>query len=81
MSKFYGTLASDKGETTRAGHHWIRATAQSFEGSVSISLIPSPNEGEGLLAELEVSGGSNPSPRNRVWRVTLRELLSQAGIS
>ena len=39
MSRLYGTLESDKGTTTRAGHRYIRASAQSFDGSVSVEIV------------------------------------------
>lgn len=35
---YYGTLESDKGKTTRAGHQYIDATAQTFDGSVTVSI-------------------------------------------
>lgn len=38
MSKFYGTLISEKGTKTKAGHREITAVAQSWEGSVSAEL-------------------------------------------
>lgn len=38
MSKLYGCLHSDKGVSTRAGHQYIRASAQSYEGSVTVEL-------------------------------------------
>ena len=38
MSKFYGTLSSDKGDTTRAGNRYISAAAQSFDGSIIVSI-------------------------------------------
>ena len=38
MSKFYGTLISDKGENTRAGHRHMTAMAQTFSGSVGVDI-------------------------------------------
>ena len=43
MSKFYGTLISDKGENTRAGHRHMTATAQTFSGSVGVDLYMDVN--------------------------------------
>lgn len=40
MSKFYGTLVSDKGASTRAGHREIAATAQTADGSVTVDIGP-----------------------------------------
>lgn len=37
-SKYYGTLVSDKGESTRAGHRFISASAQSWDGSVTVTV-------------------------------------------
>lgn len=75
MSKFYGTLTSDKGSTTRAGHHWIKATAQSWEGSVCVSLFKGATSGE-LLVEIEVGEGSTSCPSKSIWRKPLKELLN-----
>lgn len=36
--RYYGTLISDKGVTTRAGHRFIQAAAQTFAGSVSVDI-------------------------------------------
>ena len=38
MSKYYGTLESDKGTSTRAGHRYMSASAQTFDGSVTVSI-------------------------------------------
>ena len=40
MSKYYGTLQSDKGTSTRAGHREIAATAQTMAGSVTVDIGP-----------------------------------------
>lgn len=40
MSKLYGTLVSDKSgrRVTKTGSQYIKAVAQSYEGSVSVEL-------------------------------------------
>lgn len=75
MSKFYGTLNTDAGKhvVTKTGHHWVKATAQSWDGSVSVEL-----EGHatlGVLFELRVERGSTPRPDTVVLRLTLAQLL------
>lgn len=75
MSKFYGTLDSDKGITTRAGHTYIRATAQSWEGSASVTL---DEEEDGTVwVCLHVGHGSTSCPCSLVWRQPLASLLAK----
>lgn len=38
ISKYYGTLTSDKGTSTRAGHKYMSASAQTHEGSVMVEI-------------------------------------------
>jgi hypothetical protein len=38
MSKFYGQVVGDRGAATRGGHHRIKASAQSYDGSVITEL-------------------------------------------
>lgn len=75
MSKFYGTLESDKGVTTRAGHQYIQATAQSWAGSASVTLSPG-NDGK-LWVQLHVGHGSTSQPRTLVWTQPLASLLAK----
>ena len=78
MSKFYGTLDSDKGVTTRAGHTYIRATAQSWEGSASVTL-EADGDGKVWLA-LHVGHGSTSCPISLVWRKSLGSLLAKVKV-
>lgn len=39
ISKYYGTLTSDKGISTCAGHRWINAAAQTHDGSVVVEIV------------------------------------------
>lgn len=42
MSKFYGTLLADDGKkSTRCGHHRMTAYAQSYDGSVGVTVTGS----------------------------------------
>ena len=38
MSKFYSSIQGERGEATRCGHREIRASAQSFDGSIIVSM-------------------------------------------
>ena len=38
MAKFYGTLQGNRGEATRCGSDRIDVSAQSYDGSVMVSL-------------------------------------------
>ena len=76
MSKFYGTLSSDSGEPrTKTGHQWIMATAQSWEGSVSVSI---DEEAGKLWVSIRVAGYSLNMPTRLVYRRPLAELVNLA---
>lgn len=72
MSQFYGTLESDKGVTTRAGYRYIRASAQSWEGSVTVELHEN-------MVSIDVQKGSGTGGR-RVLSMTLEKLLQVEGL-
>lgn len=74
MSAYYGTLESDKGVTTRAGHRYVKATAQSWEGSASVTL--GKDEDGAVWLSLHVGSGSTPNPIALVWRRRLGDLLA-----
>jgi hypothetical protein len=76
MSKFYGTLTSDKGQSTRAGHHFIRATAQSFDNSIAVELI---GEGEGQMVSITAAKGSTETPSEVLFRGSVNALRLQLG--
>jgi len=78
VSKFYGTVTSDKGERTRTGHKFIRATAQSFEGSVGVEIRPTASGG--LFVTLLIGKGSTPAPSFEVLTIGLGELQRLAGM-
>ena len=74
MSKYYGTLSSDKGDSTRAGHRYMRATAQSWEGSVGVRL--SENENGEMEVDITASSGSVAYPHHMVLACKLSDLLA-----
>lgn len=74
MSRFYGTVTSDKGTSTRAGHRHIRASAQSREGSVSVEII------EPGIVVIDVQEASGTGGR-QLLRVTLADLVHAGGLA
>lgn len=80
MSRFYGTLTSDKGQSTRAGHHWIRATAQSYGGSISVTIGQGTHaKNSPLFVTIRASERSTDSPEVLIAEVELETLLGVAG--
>lgn len=75
MSKFYGTVQGNRGEATRGGskNSGIKATAQSWEGSVSVLLF---NENEEIRCNIIAGKGSTSDPSGViVYTGTLADLL------
>jgi hypothetical protein len=68
MSKYYGTLESDKGRTTRAGHKYIDASARTYDGSVTVTIR------DGIVT-LQVSDGSAVGG-NVIYSGKLSDLLN-----
>ncbi len=68
MSKFYGTLTSDKGTTTRAGHRYMSAAAQTYDGSVIVEISNG-------IVEIQVSDTSATSGRT-VLQMPLKDLVT-----
>ena len=57
MSKFYGqVMGAAKTEATRRGHHYIKTSAQSFNGSVITELTY--NENDQLMVRINTGTGS-----------------------
>lgn len=75
MARFYGTINSDKGNrmVTRTGARWIRATAQSWSGSVSIHMVASDNGDH--IVEISVEGCSVSNPAFTIFSGRLSDLL------
>ncbi len=60
MSKFYGSLQSNRPNIqTKCGDKWIQATAQSFDGSVSVKL---KYDGDDLCVAIRYDDTSTPDP-------------------
>ena len=56
MSKFYGqVMGAAKTEATRRGHHYIKTSAQSFDGSVITELT---YEDDKLMVRINTGTGS-----------------------
>lgn len=72
MSQLYGTLTSDSGVSTREGHRYVRASAQSWEGSVSVELH------DGTVS-IDVVQGSGTGGR-RLLTASLDNLLKAEGL-
>lgn len=73
MSKYYGTLQSERSTKTSTGDTHIRATAQSWNGSVSVVIAPDALGKE--RAVITVGEGSTDGPSRIVWSGYLEELL------
>ena len=44
MSKFYGTIQGERSAATRTGHRSIKASAQSWDGSITTELTYDSNK-------------------------------------
>lgn len=73
MSKFYGTLQGARGEATRQGHSSIRASAQSWDGSIIVEL--SELDGE-TMYEIRVGKGSTAYGDKTIAQGKLSDLLN-----
>jgi len=76
MSKYYGTLRTEKGGATRQGNQYVIATdvyeyTQSYVGSVSVSVM-------GDIVEIRAEEGSTNSPSHLLWTGGIHELLDQS---
>ncbi len=78
MAKFYGTLQANSAKTnaTKSGHRNIKATAQSYDGSISVELFYPQYGTEGeLLCELCIENGtSKADPRYQYFEGPLWKL-------
>ena len=61
MSKFYGTLQSSGNPKTLRGANGIKATAQSYAGSVSVALVPQTSgpKSESVMCVIKVCVGES----------------------
>ncbi len=65
MSKLYGNIIADRGESTRCSNREITTAARSFDGSVIVSL--DYDENDELRVRIECADGS------RVYGKTLAD--------
>jgi len=73
MSKFYGTLTNDRGfQSTRTGHQNIKATAQSWSGSVSVELYE--KDGEIIVQVKYDNDTSTANPFQSLFTCKLSEI-------
>lgn len=56
MAKFYGQVVGERQAATRTGHRRIKASAQSWDGSVSTELT---YENDNLMVAIQVASGSS----------------------
>jgi hypothetical protein len=76
MSKLFGTLQSEKtGKATRTASSIIEATAQSYDGSVSVSLNASGD------LSIYIDEGWTQRPSKMMWSGKLSELLLAKGFA
>lgn len=57
MAKFYGQINGGRGTATRTGHHNIRTSAQSYDGSIQTEL--SYNDEGKLMVRVDTSDCSS----------------------
>jgi len=72
MSKLYTTVRTDATKTahTARGHHWVKATLQSWNGSVQLTLDENGN------VAIYAENGSTSIPSHLVLATTLADLLA-----
>jgi len=75
MSKFYGMVVGDRGEATRGGHHRIKASCQSYAGSV-ITELTYNHEGQ-LMVDVSVGIGESTSYGRTIFHGTFEEYVAK----
>ena len=80
MSKLYATINADNGRsvTTRRAHHEVAATAQSWDGSVQVSLGYDELT-ESLGVRVCLDRGSDANPNCHVWGGTFTQFAKLVG--
>ena len=74
MAKFYGQIAGDRGAATRTGYSRIKATSQSYDGSV-ITELTYNDEGK-LMVDVCV-GDCSTAYGHRVFYGTFEEFVAK----
>ena len=73
MAKFFGTVQGGRGKATRLGHSDLKATAQSYDGSIVTQLY----EEDGVtFASIYVSPDSTQVGQHRLYRGPIKGLFS-----
>jgi hypothetical protein len=76
MSKLYGQIQGHRGAATRCGHSHIKASVQSYDGSV-ITELQYNDKGQ-LMLEVTVAKDESTSCRgSRVFYGTLDEFIDK----
>lgn len=71
MSKLYLTANSDAIRVSRTarGHHWVKCSLQSWDGSIGVSLDENGN------VEIRVEEGSTANPGRLLWAGSMKQLV------
>ena len=76
MAKFYGSIQGNRGAATRMGHQSIKASVQSYDGSV-ITELSYNDEGQ-LLVDVSVAKDESTAYRGtRLFYGTLDEFIKK----
>lgn len=76
MAKFYGSVQGNRGAATRMGHSGIKASVQSYDGSV-ITELSYNDEGQ-LMVDITVAKDESTAFRGqRVFYGTLNEFVDK----
>jgi len=80
MAKFYGQVLSlNKSPATRTGHSGISVSAQSWHGSIQVSLTPvnENDESEDVWVSITVGEGSTGHGDILIWSGPISEFLQE----
>ena len=75
MAKFYGSIQGNRGAATRMGHQSIKASVQSYDGSV-ITELSYNDEGQ-LLVDVCVAKDESSAYGQRVFLGTMEEFINK----
>ena len=75
MAKFYGSIQGNRGAATRMGHQSIKASVQSYDGSV-ITELSYNDEGQ-LLVDVSVAKDESSAYGQRLFLGTMDEFIKK----
>ena len=75
MAKFYGSIQGNRGAATRMGHQSIKASVQSYDGSV-ITELSYNDEGQ-LLVDVSVAKDESSAYGQRLFLGTMEEFIKK----